>query len=121
MPWGPLDGIARLLSWLPGGGAEAALREREERLRLAQDAARMGTFEWYPDTGEVHWSPEIERLYGLPVGAFERSETAWEDQGHPQDRKRGLRRVKHGVARGERFDVEFRVVWPDGMVRWLAS
>jgi len=44
---------------------EAALRESEERLRLAQQAARVGTFEWNLQTDRDVWTPELEALYGL--------------------------------------------------------
>jgi len=50
--------------------AEGALRESEERLRMAQQAARMGTFEWNIRTGVNTWNPELEPLYGLPPGGF---------------------------------------------------
>jgi len=48
--------------------AEAALRESEERLRIAQQAARIGTFELNIETGVNTWTPELEALYGLPPG-----------------------------------------------------
>jgi GAF domain-containing protein len=47
------------------------LRESERRLRLAQRAARLGAFEWEIPTGRMHWSPELELLYGLDAGTFE--------------------------------------------------
>src|SRR5215471_15648173 len=46
--------------------AEQALRDSEERLRLAQDAAAIGTFEWNIRTGVNTWTPRMELLYGLP-------------------------------------------------------
>jgi PAS domain S-box-containing protein len=49
---------------------ENALRESEERLRLAQQVARLGTFEWDLQTRVDRWTPELEALYGLPPGGF---------------------------------------------------
>src|SRR5215469_3918561 len=46
--------------------AEEALRASEERLRLAQQAARIGTFEWNIQTGVNTWTAELEKMYGLP-------------------------------------------------------
>ncbi|MCX6968401.1 MAG: PAS domain S-box protein, partial [Verrucomicrobia bacterium] len=50
--------------------AEESIRESEERLRLAQQVARIGTFEWDIATDKNHWAPELEALYGLPKGSF---------------------------------------------------
>ena len=46
---------------------EDALRASEERLRLAQQAARFATFEWNIRTGVSTWTPELESIYGLPL------------------------------------------------------
>src|SRR5215831_15766245 len=51
--------------------AEEALRASEERLRLAQQAARVGTFEWNILTGVNTWTAELESIYGLPSGGFQ--------------------------------------------------
>lgn len=50
--------------------AEEALRESEERLRLAQKAAKIGSFEWNIQTGVNIWTPEMEAMYGLRLGEF---------------------------------------------------
>lgn len=50
-----------------------SLRASEERLRLAQEAARMGTFEWNAQTGLSTWSPMLEAMHGLPAGSFART------------------------------------------------
>ena len=59
--------------------AEADLRESEERLRFAQQAASIGTFDWNIETGVNSWTPELEAIYGLPRGGFPRTQSAWED------------------------------------------
>jgi PAS domain S-box-containing protein len=100
--------------------AEEARRASEERLRLAQAAARIGTFEWNIQTGVNHWTPELEALYGLPPGGFAKTQVAWEHFVHPEDRPEALRRVTAGLEMGQ-ADGEWRVVWPDGTVRWLAG
>ncbi len=57
-----------------------ALRESEERLRLAQQAAHIGTFEWNLQTGTSTWTPQLEALYGLAPGEFGRTQYAWEQR-----------------------------------------
>ncbi len=49
---------------------ERELRESEERLRLAQEASQSGTYEWDVRTSQVLWTPELEKLYGLPAGGL---------------------------------------------------
>jgi PAS domain S-box-containing protein len=97
---------------------EQALRESEERLRLAQHVARIGTFEWNIKTGVNRWTPELQAMYGLPPGGFRGTQSAWEQLVHPDDRDEALRRVERAMKDGS-FEGEWRVVWPDGSVRWL--
>src|SRR5205814_1947645 len=58
--------------------AEEALRATEERLRLAQQAARIGSFEWNIQAGVDTWTPELEAMYGLPPGGFGGTQGDWE-------------------------------------------
>jgi PAS domain S-box-containing protein len=100
---------------------EERLRESEERLRLAQQVARLGTFEWDLQTGVDRWTPEMEVLYGLPPGGFAGTEQAWEELVHPEDRAEVVRRLQHVLDSGTTSDSEWRVILPNGSVRWLLS
>src|SRR6516225_9205378 len=100
---------------------ENALRESEERLRMAQQVARLGTFEWDLQTGVDRWTPELEALYGLPPGGFAGTLQAWEELVHPADRAEAVRRLRHHLDTGGTYDGEWRVIQPDGSVRWLFS
>jgi PAS domain S-box-containing protein len=66
----PLLVIAMVEDITEKRAAVDALRASEERLRLAQQAASIGTFEWNVRTGAVTWTPEMEAMYGLPPGGF---------------------------------------------------
>jgi PAS domain S-box-containing protein len=101
--------------------AEEALRESEARLRLAQQAARAGSFEWDIQSGVNTWTPELEALHGLPFGGFGGTEAIWESLVHPDDRAAAIRRVEEAFDSGEPTDGEWRVVWPDGSVHWLTA
>ena len=68
--------------------AEHALRQSEERLRLALWGGCMGTWEWHMDTGQVIWSPELEEIHGLEPGTFEGTLEAMQREVHPDDRGR---------------------------------
>ncbi len=101
--------------------AEDALRASNARMRLAQQASQVGTFEWNIQTGENVWTPELEAVYGLPAGAFARTQTAWENLLHPEDRPEAVELVKHSFETGAPTQGEWRVVWPDGSVHWLSG
>lgn len=95
-----------------------AVRASEDRLRLAHQVARIGTFEWNIQTGVNIWDAELEAMYGLPPGGFAATQSAWEQLVHPEDRAEALRKVNQAMITGE-FEGEWRTVWPDGSIHWL--
>lgn len=97
------------------------LRDSEERLRLAQQAARMGTFEVDIATGVNTWNREQEALYGLPPGGFGGTLAAFESLIHPEDRPAVRELVERSVKTGQPTAGEWRVVWPDGSAHWIAG
>jgi PAS domain S-box-containing protein len=100
--------------------AEQALRESEERLRLAQRAAHVGIWDWDLRSGEVRWTPELEQIYGLEPGSVR----AYEDfsrRVHPGDLAALEASWKDAVAEHRGFEVEFRVVQPGGELVWVHS
>jgi PAS domain S-box-containing protein len=101
--------------------AEEALRASEERLRLAQQAARIGTFDWNIRTGVNTWTPELEAMYGLPPGGFGGTQTAFENLVHPDDRAGVIKLVDAAIKSGQPTKGEWRVLWADGSVHWIAG
>ena len=96
-----------------------SLSRSEERLRLAQQAARIGAFEWNAATEVDTWTPELEAMYGLPPGGFARTLRAWEELIHPDDRANAVALIKQALETGLPTEGEWRVNWPDGSVHWL--
>ena len=97
-----------------------ALRESEERLRLALYAAGMGAWELNAETDEERWSPETEALWGLESGTFAGTTAAFLATVHAEDRDRVQRARTKILATSEgRERLEYRIVWPDGTVRWM--
>jgi PAS domain S-box-containing protein len=101
--------------------SKKAVRASEERLRLAQQAARIGTFEWNIQTGVNIWTPELEAMYGLPPGGFGGTQPAFENLVHPDDRAGVIRLVDAAMKSGQPTKGEWRVVWADGSVHWIAG
>jgi PAS domain S-box-containing protein len=67
---------------------EKALGESEERLRLAQQAGHVGVFDWNLVTNEATWTPELEYIFGLEPGRFEKRYKGWSRRVHPEDLSR---------------------------------
>jgi PAS domain S-box-containing protein len=100
---------------------EEALRASEERLRLAQKVARIGTFERNIRTGVNTWTAEMESMYGLPPGGFGQTRAAFENLVHPDDRAEVIKLVEEALKTRQPTSGEWRVIWPDGSVHWIAG
>jgi PAS domain S-box-containing protein len=101
--------------------AEEALRASEERLRLAQQAARIAAFDCNTRTGVNTWTPELEAMYGLAPGGFGGTQTAFENLVHLDDRAGVIKLVDAAMKSGQPTKGEWRVVWADGSVHWIAG
>lgn len=113
-----LSGIA--LDITPRLRLEAAIQVSEARLQLAQSAANIGVFDWNILARQGVWSPELERLYGLPVGGFDGTQEAWRRLVHPEDIDCADRGIQHALENPTTAsEFEFRIVRPDGVVRWI--
>lgn len=102
---------------------EAKLRESQERLRLATEAADIGTFDFYPGTGELEFSDRSRELFGIPPDMKVTYETYLTGV-HPDDRHivhDTVARVRQPGSTG-RFDIEYRTIGiADGKERWVAE
>ena len=99
---------------------ETAIQASEARLQLAQSAANIGVFDWDIAAQKALWSPELERIWGLPVGGFDGTAKAWRRLIHPDDlalAHAGIQCSLKDPATASEF--EYRIVRPDGAVRWI--
>ena len=100
--------------------AEAGLREAEGRLLMATEAAGIGAWEWDLKALRGTWSDQTSRILGVERGtgvhARDHSQSI-----HPDDRKRALTAASEGIARSGRFTAEYRIVKPDGTIRWVEA
>ena len=101
--------------------ADRARDASEQRLRLAQHVAQIGTFEWNVGTGLNTCTKELEAMYGLPTGGFGEAQTALENLVHPNDRSRITDLVDNSLKTGHPTQAEWRTVWPDGTIHWISG
>src|SRR5438445_696041 len=99
---------------------DTALRESEERMRVAADAVNLGIWEWDLSRDEI-WATNARRaLLGWPASGkigFE----AFVSRVHPDDRDRVRQTIDDAIHNGKGYDSEYRLVLPDGIVRWMAT
>ncbi len=95
---------------------EAKLRESEAHLKEAQSTARLGSWDFDVASGEVYWSDELYRIFGLEIGIPMNRDTFMEAC-HPDDQEALEEAIGKAMASGESYVVQHRVVWPDGEIR----
>ncbi len=100
--------------------AAEALAQSQERLQLALKAARMGTWQWDIQTDALDWDEGVYQLYGIEPGGVTRYED-FIQRVHQDDREFVISTLRRTLERGVHLNYEFRVVLPDGRVRWLAD
>lgn len=99
---------------------EAALRDSENRLRIAQEAAGLASWEWDLSSGTLTWSDSLLRIFGLEPGAAGPDFATFTERiVHPDDRERVLANAQLVVGRQGSVQIQYRIVRPDGAVRWL--
>jgi len=101
--------------------AEAALREREERLKMALEAGRMGTYRLNLETGEQQWSDGQYEIFGLTPGGDAPSRDLFLSLVHPDDHHRIAFTLDDIRTPGTYLDSEFRIIRPDGELRWVIA
>ncbi len=99
---------------------QMALAESEERLRLAQQGARAGLWDWDMVTGDVTWSPEYYDINGLDP-TTPASQASFLESVHPEDREQVVSAVAAALENRKRIDVQYRIEHPERGVRWIAA
>jgi PAS domain S-box-containing protein len=101
--------------------ASETLRDRDEVLQIALRANGMGLWAWDLKLGTLHWSDEVYRIVGREPGSMEPDFEAWLRLVHPED----VTAVREGIRQtqkdGRDYHRLYRVLLPDGSVRWLES
>ncbi|MDJ0714518.1 MAG: chemotaxis protein CheB [Prochloraceae cyanobacterium] len=101
--------------------AQKALQASQERLKLTLLATGIGTWWWEPEPDRATWDDRIHRLYGISPEQMPLTYPDWLKLIHPEDREMVEQRVIAALEDRQSYEVEFRIVWPDGSIRWLAA
>jgi len=101
--------------------AGEALRDRDAALQIALRASGMGLWSWDVASESVQWSDEMFRILGYEPGQFEPRNKIWFDAIHPDDAETMREGLAHDLEHADEFRRQYRVVWPDGTVRWVEA
>ena len=97
---------------------EASMRN-ERMMKKAEQVAHIGSLEIDRVTNKQYWSDEVWRIMGLEPQSFEPNEKTFASLLHPEDKKRVLAAINDTMEGREPFDLECRIVRPDGNTRML--
>jgi len=101
--------------------AVASLKTSEERLELAQRAARSVVWEWDLDTDELTTTRLADEMAGFEFHRDVRTGAQFQEMIHPEDRDAYDAALRRVYRRGGSLAAEIRVVLPSGALRWLAE
>jgi PAS domain-containing protein len=106
---------------------ELQLERYKERFELAQQSGSVGVFEWDIQHDLIWWSSGEEALFRIPhtfEDEFLNRQTVvyWQDRVHPMDRTRIRNKIMNAIKERQiEYENEFRILYPDGEIRWLKS
>ena len=96
------------------------LRQSEERLKLTLQFAKIAVWEWHPDTQQFVCSSQGATMLGLSPAIAITYQT-WRDRVHPDDIEAVEQALEQSIVSGIDYHTEYRVVLPDGTIRWLKA
>jgi diguanylate cyclase (GGDEF)-like protein/PAS domain S-box-containing protein len=99
----------------------AALRASQQRYDYAITGTNDGIWDWSLESRELYLSPRFEELLGYASGTLNETAGSFVRRVHPAERRATLGRLMEHLARGDPFDLEFRLRLADGQYRWFRT
>ena len=99
---------------------ESDLRLIDERLRLALQVNQTSTWDWDIVTNQITWCNNHELLFGFTPDTFEGTYQAVLECIHPEDRQLVIQEVTRAIKEKTDYNQEYRIVWSDATIHWLA-
>ncbi|HEY1133907.1 MAG TPA: SpoIIE family protein phosphatase [Nocardioides sp.] len=100
---------------------ESTYEEDRAVWQLAVDAAGVGAFDWDLASGLLRWDERLLELFGHDRSSFGGTIEAFDDLVHPDDRERVGVALDRAIATCGEYAAEYRIVRPDGSLRWIAA
>jgi PAS domain S-box-containing protein len=96
--------------------AEEALQQAADRLAIATKAGGVGIWDYDLSNDKLFWDNQMYRLYGFTSAKHGEASETWRQGIHPEDLELSNAEIQHAIKGEKEYDIEFRVVWPDGSV-----
>ena len=98
-----------------------ALHESQKRLSLALDSAQIGIWEWNLKTGEIWWSDNVYKIFGVSRKTFRGSYASYMKLLQSEDREIVSEEIKKCLEEDKKYFVQHRIIKPDGTARWIEA
>jgi PAS domain S-box-containing protein len=100
--------------------SEEALKNSQERLKLALEASQLGMWYWDLESDVLSWDKQCKALFGLSPET-QMSYQVFLEALHPEDRERVDQAVNQSIHDQTRYNIEYRTLWLDDTVHWIAA
>ncbi len=101
--------------------AEAERNDANDRLRLAMESGKSVGWEWDLKTNRDTWFGDLPTIFGIPSNIYVGHVEDFRRSVHPEDRGLVSKAVKEAIESRSPYAAEFRVLWSNGTVRWVAA
>ena len=100
---------------------EKELSLANDRLRLAMESGKSLGWDWDIKSGQNSWFGDLPNILGMPAESYVGRIEDFHRRVHPDDRERVMEATKDAMESKKPYDAEFRILWPDGTVRWVTA
>ena len=100
---------------------EKELSLANDRLRLAMESGKSLGWDWDIKSGQNSWFGDLPNILGMPAESYVGRIEDFHRRVHPDDRERVMEAAKDAMESKKPYDAEFRILWPDGTVRWVTA
>lgn len=101
--------------------SEVALRESEERLRLALEAGNIGVWDWDIKQNLLTWTDNVYKIHDVDKNNFKLTFNNFKRLIHPEDQKLVLSSIDRTLKKGKPFNIEFRIIDRNQNIRWVST
>ena len=98
---------------------ESTLRKQQQQLKEAQAIGHIGHWYWPVGAEHIEWSDEIYRIFGVGIDDFIPTFESVNDLLHKRDLGRLMQAFQRAIIEKNNYEMEFRVVRPDGKLRYV--
>ncbi len=97
------------------------VKERSERFRLAAESGNLAVWEYDVIQNIVIWDDRMMMLYGIGTQGRPVAYETWSERIHPEDKARTEAELINAINSDNKFDTEFRIILPDGEMRYIKA